>query len=100
MRRLFASLRGHGFLCGLSAEDFATGAAHFLAELNAIHPFREGNGRSQMTFMLLLGQAAGHPLALAKLRPGRFLAAMIRSFEGDEGPLVQEFETLVTPKVR
>jgi cell filamentation protein len=29
--------------------------AHFLAELNAIHPFREGNGRTQLTFAVLLG---------------------------------------------
>jgi cell filamentation protein len=32
------------------AQAFASRAAHFLYELNAIHAFREGNGRSQLTF--------------------------------------------------
>ena len=32
----------------LAPGDFAENAAHFLAELNAIHAFREGNGRSQL----------------------------------------------------
>src|SRR6201996_9173122 len=43
---LFAALRQAHYLQVLQAEDFAQKAAHFLAELNAIHAFREGNGRS------------------------------------------------------
>ena len=33
---------------------FCQQAAHFLAELNPIHPFREGNGRTQLSFMTAL----------------------------------------------
>jgi cell filamentation protein len=95
MRRLFASLRAQTYLRGLPTEDFVARATRFLAELNAIHPFREGNGRSQMTFMALLGHRAGHPLSLARLAPGRFLAAMVRSFKGDEGPLVAQLTGLI-----
>lgn len=43
MRRLFGALAEQNFLRGLSRSDFASRAAHFLAELNAIHPFRDGN---------------------------------------------------------
>ena len=39
---------------------FADKAAHFLSELNVIHAFREGNGRSQLTFFALLADHAGH----------------------------------------
>lgn len=46
MRQLFARLRRARFLEGLPAAEFASKAAHFLADLNAIHPFREGNGRT------------------------------------------------------
>ena len=45
IRRLFADLARQKNLSGLDAASFADKAAHFLAELNAIHPFREGNGR-------------------------------------------------------
>jgi cell filamentation protein len=55
MALLFASLRRQHGLRGLSTDDFAMALAHFLAELNAIHPFREGNGRTQLTFAVLLG---------------------------------------------
>ena len=46
MRILFAELRKNSFLRELSEKEFAIQAAHFLAELNAIHAFRDGNGRA------------------------------------------------------
>jgi fido (protein-threonine AMPylation protein) len=60
MAKLFKALRQTGHLRGTSPQDFAKQAAHFLAELNAIHPFREGNGRTQLTFLTLLADRAGH----------------------------------------
>lgn len=87
LRRLFSWLKGERFLRGLSHERFAFGAAHFLADLNAIHAFREGNGRAQMAFMSLLAAKAGHPLHIECLNPADFLSAMIASFRGEEAPL-------------
>jgi len=95
MAKLFAGLRLDRNLSGLSAEQFARKAASFLASLNAIHPFRDGNGRSQMAFMALLAVRAGHPLHLARLVPADFMAAMIRSFQGDEEPLVEQLVQLL-----
>lgn len=79
----------------MSPSTFAVAAAHFLATLNAIHPFREGNGRAQMSFLALLADQAGHSLAFEQLAPHRFLATMIRSFHGDEQPLVTEILQLL-----
>jgi cell filamentation protein len=73
MTRLFFALKRARFLRRLSADEFAARAAHFLAELNAIHPFREGNGRTQLSFVVLLAFRAGHPLSLTRLDPGEFL---------------------------
>lgn len=84
MRRVFRELRQAGCLRRLDQMAFSVGAAHLLAELNAIHPFRDGNGRSQLVFLVLLARQAGHPLDLERLEPGPFLTAMIRSFHGDE----------------
>src|SRR5665213_372096 len=39
---------------------FAGGAAYFLGELNAAHPFREGNGGTQREFLRALGLKAGY----------------------------------------
>ena len=37
--------------------------AHYLGEVNALHPFREGNGRAQRVFFGQLARDAGFTLA-------------------------------------
>jgi cell filamentation protein len=95
MKLLFKSLKDKHFLRDLPRERFATEAAKFLSTLNAIHPFREGNGRTQTTFLALLANRAGHPLNLDKLRPVAFLEAMIASFKGDDHPLERHVRLLI-----
>jgi cell filamentation protein len=85
--KLFDELRTADYLQNLTAQNFSAEAAHFLAELNAIHAFREGNGRSQLTFFAMLADHAGHPLNLDKLEAEEMLEAMIASFGGDERKL-------------
>jgi cell filamentation protein len=85
--RLFGELVGARHLQDLSKEEFAAQAAHFLADLNAIHPFRDGNGRAQLTFLALLAEQAGHSLNHDRLDPKRVMDAMIVSFGGEEAPL-------------
>lgn len=89
MAKLFRNLREEGHFRGLDRRAFAGKAAHFIAELNAIHPFREGNGRTQLAFLTLLAERAGHELDLDRMQPQAMLAAVIRSFEGNEAPLVK-----------
>jgi cell filamentation protein len=93
--KLFADLKAKKNLEELPANEFAEGAAHFLAELNAIHAFREGNGRAQLTFCALLADRAGHPLDFKKLDPGAMLDAMIASFDDDESKLKTVLNELI-----
>lgn len=95
MKALFAGVAAKRLLRNLTLPAFAQEAAEFLATLNAIHPFREGNGRTQTLFLALLADQAGHPLDLEKLSPEPFLAAMVRSFQGDMKPLRAQIEYLV-----
>ena len=87
MRKLFDGLLAYGELAGLDSRHFADKAAAFIAELNAIHPFREGNGRTQLSFLVELSERAGHPLNLDRLDPPAILPATIISFSGDTRPL-------------
>jgi len=66
-----------------------------LADLNAIHPFRGGNGRTQLRYLTLLAECAEHPLALERLDPAEVLRPMIKSFAGDERPLAGLIARLV-----
>ena len=80
---------------GLDAKAFAEKAAHFLADLNAIHPFREGNGRTQLAFMTALAEQAGHRFALERIDPNAMLDATIESFGGSEKPLATLIRGLI-----
>jgi len=95
MSDLFARLAKERHLEGLDKSIFAKKAAHFLAELNAIHPFREGNGRTQLSFLAVLADQAGHPFDLEKLKPDAMLKATVASFDADEGPLVGVISKLI-----
>jgi len=92
---LFGQLKKDKFLAGLEVKKFAEKAAHFLSELNVIHAFREGNGRTQLSFFLLLADQAGYPIDLEDLDPEAFLSAMIASFHGDEAPLAALIQALI-----
>jgi cell filamentation protein len=95
MEALFAQLRAGPCFADPDRETFVGAAAEFLGELNAIHPFREGNGRSQLAFMHLLGLRAGHPFDFARVERETFLPAMIASYDQDYGRLALELEQLL-----
>lgn len=83
----FAEYGDPDALTDASPEEFAGKTAHLLAEINAAHPFREGNGRTQLTFLHLLAANAGYVVNDDVLEPERVMAAMIESFNGSEEPL-------------
>jgi cell filamentation protein len=69
LETLFTALKAERHLKNLDPGTFALRAGHYLGELNAIHPFREGNGRAQREFLRSLALHAGHPLTWANLTP-------------------------------
>ncbi len=92
---IFAELAGENFLRGLARPVFVRKAARLLGDLNALHPFREGNGRAQRAFLQLLSRDAGWQLAWAKVDPevnnSRSAAAM-----ADVDALAPMLEEIVT----
>ena len=60
LQQIVTKLAAENHLVELDADIFAVRAAYFLGELNAAHPFREGNGRAQREFIRELGLKAGH----------------------------------------
>lgn len=57
--------------------------AELYADLNALHPFREGNGRAQRAFIGLLCTTAGIRLDWSTISPDGNVAASIASARGD-----------------
>jgi cell filamentation protein len=95
MQRLLSRLAAQRQFRGLTATGFAERAAHFFAELNAIHPFREGTGRAQLSFLVALAHRAGHPLDAERLEPAEMLHAMVQSFDGNEQPPAAAIQQLM-----
>jgi len=93
---LFGSIRGGEAFAEKSRSEFLRKASRFLGELNAIHPFREGNGRAQLAFLGLIGATAGHPFAFERIDGNTLLQAMIESFLGRFGGLTTELGKLLT----
>ncbi|MGB8259559.1 MAG: Fic family protein [Terracidiphilus sp.] len=96
MDALFRSIRGGEAFAGKNRSEFLKEATRFLGDLNAIHPFREGNGRAQLTFLGLIGATAHHPFAFERIDRNEFLQAMIESFFGRFEGLTVELGKLLT----
>ena len=96
MHRAFSPDLIGAILEATTVEDFAERAAALLAEINAGHPFREGNGRTQLAYLALLAATAGRGFNQDMLDPDRVISAMIASFSGNLLPLT----TLIADLVR
>jgi cell filamentation protein len=84
---LFSALAGEKYLLNLEPEVFASRLAHYLSEINAIHPFREGNGRVQRLFISQVAKHAGYALDFSALDQAALYPVMQASFLGNERPL-------------
>jgi cell filamentation protein len=84
------------FLRGLSRAKFATAAGRIMGDVNYVHPFREGNGRTQLFYLEQLAGRAGHPIDLARLEPRGWLAASRASHAGDYDPMAAEIARTLT----
>lgn len=84
---IFNKLARENWLKGLDAGHLSKRLAHYLSEINALHPFREGNGRVQRIFISQLSQAAGYQLDYSDLEQEQIYQAMELAFNGDESIL-------------
>jgi cell filamentation protein len=73
------------FLRGLNREEFAVKAASIMGDVNYVHPFREGNGRTQLQYFKLLCEHAGHSLDLTKIAAADWMNASIAAHRGEYG---------------
>jgi cell filamentation protein len=79
LNRTLAELATEKHLKNLGADAFALRAAHYLGELNSIHPFREGNGRTQREFIRQLAVEAGHCINWSRVTRKQMVDASIES---------------------
>jgi len=80
---MFRALHSEGLLRGLPRGVFTERLTYYLGEVNAVHPFREGNGRAQRAFFEQLTSDAGFILDWQHLDADRNIAASAAIMRGD-----------------
>ncbi len=77
--KLLLKLKNENYLKEKSKEELAKALAYYMSELNVLHPFREGNGRTIREFIRQLALRNGYTLNLRKVEPQEMLNASIKS---------------------
>ena len=95
-RDIFRALAEQQWLRGLDRGPFLDGATYYLGEINALHPFRDGNGRTQRAFVGQLSRDAGHPIDWSGLLAAENIKASQALMVGDVGPMRALLEELVS----
>ena len=80
MSQIMRKLADENYLYGLDKEKLAERLAYYIGEINAIHPFREGNGRSQRMFIEVLALRNGYHLDFALISNEEMLEASMQTF--------------------
>ena len=79
LNRLLNELKNENYLSNLSKEVLSERLAYYLSELNVLHPYREGNGRTIREFIRELALKNEYVLNLKDVSPKEFLNASIKS---------------------
>ncbi len=92
----FQRLEKLNFLKNLNKEDFVEELTELYNDLNMLHPFREGNGRTLRLFVTLLVRNAGYNISFAECDSDLLMIATIKAAQGDTNLLRKVFSELVT----
>jgi len=82
-RRLVAG----NYLQDLNLATFAAAAGEIIGDVNYVHPFREGNGRTQLLYLEQLARRAGHAFSLRGIDRDQWTAASRASHNGEYAPM-------------
>lgn len=94
--KLLNSLQQQNYFQDLESKYFIPKLADLYCELNVIHPFREGNGRTQRIFFEHLIAYCGYGIDWSKINSKEhWVQANIEGFYGNLQPLIQIFDSCI-----
>ena len=92
--KCFAKVR-EGYFENLSFDEFVKRIAEFYNDVNYIHPFREGNGRTQRIYFTQLIRHYGYDINFADVDTDELMIATIQASSGVIDFLVEFFENSI-----
>ena len=93
-------LAKNNYLKNRPARSFAEEAAVAIGDINHVHPFREGNGRTQMLFLKQLTEHAGHSFKPEKLDRDVWIQASKAANETDYNLMATAIYNQLNPASR
>lgn len=85
------------YLLGRTRDSFVGRLAYYYSELNAVHPFREGNGRCNRAFLRQLSAAAGWRIDWSALGAEQNIEISFGSFHtADTAPVARALDPLIS----
>lgn len=82
MSKCFGRLNANNLFQGLSFDDFVDNIVDFYCVTNMIHPFREGNGRTQRVFLTQLINHNGYTIDFSEIDTDELMIATIQAANG------------------
>lgn len=79
--RVFGQIKNENMLREKDEDKIFDNLAYVMAELNIIHPFREGNGRTIREFIRLMAKKSGYDLNWGNAAKNEILEASILSVD-------------------
>ena len=95
---IFSKLKKEKYLAGLEEDVLIRKLAYYFSEINALHPFREGNGRSQREFIRSLALKNGYVIHFDRISESEMVLASQKSFLCDYSDMEKLFSKCITKK--
>lgn len=88
---IFDRLKQKAFFRSLSQKQFIEEIVDFYCTTNELHPFREGNGRTQRSFLTQLIRLSGRDFNFSDIDEELLMIATIHSAQGTNDQLIELF---------
>ncbi len=89
---IFARLKKLDYITKLPRNEFVAEISDLYHSLNMLHPFREGNGRTERVFFVLLIRNAEYDIDYSTLNSNLLMIGSIQAAGGVTDTLVKFFE--------
>ncbi len=93
----FERLKNQNYFKDLDIDDFVEKMTDFYCVTNNLHPFREGNGRTQRVFLSQLALNAGYEMDFANMDTDELMVATIQAANGVDIYLKNVLREIIKP---
>jgi cell filamentation protein len=94
---IFSRLKNEKFLLLTEKIEIPQRLAYYMSEINVLHPFREGNGRTQRLFIEYLGAVCGFHIDFSDVSENEMIMASANAYAKDYDMINKMFERICVP---